>query len=483
MRHLSIFLDRLSSATQHSRAPWLILPVLLAYQAVLYGGIARAYQHVSVVLLPWLMSEHGFQLYVDINLGHAPGYLWWNALLYHLIPDHTLRLRLFTVLIATAITLLVYALGRRWWGQRAGLIAAALVTAWGPVVLQYLLYFEFTLGLLGVSALALWHRPNDVRQRPLLAGLVVGLMLLVKPQMIAVAAVFVVWRLISGRPRLLADLLRFGLGTALPLVSAGLALLVQGTLERALFYMTVYNRYAVEMARRWPSLDDLPVVALWMALVPLYAGAAVQRREPHRLLLLGLLVALCLPAFPIYGLFRLSGALPLVALASAGGLLWALEQKWHVLRSGAYAALALTLAAGAALPLYYRLKLGPAVEQYDALLPIVTWVQGETGAAAGARLWILPDIDPTGNFYALGGYVPPQFYTNTYPWYLAWPQTVSQYLASLEAHPPRYVVLVEKWRDQLHPAVLEYVAQRYQPVASADMPYGFDRVTLARRLP
>jgi len=465
-------------------ASWVILPALLAYQAVLYSGVARAYQHVSVVLLPWLMAEHGFRLYQHINLGHAPGYLWWNALLYRLVPDHTLRLRLFTVLISAAITLLVYRLGQRWWGQRAALVAAALVTAWGPVVLQYLLYFEFTLGLLATGALAAWHRPGGAAWRQLAAGLLVGLMILVKPQMIAAAGVFVIWRLLAGiRRQAASDLLRFGAGAALPLIGAALLLLAQGTLEQGIFYTTIYNRYAINMAARWPSLDDLPVVALWMLLVPLYVIAVTQRREPYSLVLLGLLLALCLPAFPIYGLFHLSGTLPMVALAAAGGLSWALTRPAQPVRTIACTALVLTLTTGLALPFYYRFRLGPTVEQYDALLPIVEWVRSETGAGPGTRMWILPDIDPTGNFYPLGGYLPPQFYTNTYPWYLAWPETTAQYLASLDADPPAYLVLVEKWRYQLPAAVMDYAEAHYQPVAAADMPYGLDRVTLAVRLP
>ncbi|MGQ9888299.1 MAG: ArnT family glycosyltransferase [Aggregatilineales bacterium] len=465
-------------------APWVILSALLAYQAMLYSGVARAYQHVSVVLLPWLMAEHGFQLYKDINLGHAPGYLWFNALLYRLVPDHTLRLRLFTVLIATAITLMVYRLGRRWWGQRAGLVAAALAAAWGPVVLQYLLYFEFALGLLAISALAAWHRLDEAAWRQLAAGSLVGLMILIKPQMIAVGGVFLVWRLIGGEwRRTTADLLRFSAGVALPLVGAAFVLLAQGTLERAIFYTTIYNRYAVDMAARWPSLDDLPVVALWMLMVPLYCVSVARRCEPHSLLLLGLLVALCLPAFPIYGLFHLSGALPMVALAAAGGLSWALTQSARRARTIVCAAFALTLITGLALPFYYRLRLGPTFEQYDALLPVVDWVKHKTGADPGTRLWILPDIDPTGNFYLLGGYLPPQFYTNTYPWYLAWPQTTAQYLANLDADPPAYLVLVEKWRYQLPAAVMAYAEAHYQPLATADMPYGLDSVTLAARLP
>jgi 4-amino-4-deoxy-L-arabinose transferase-like glycosyltransferase len=461
-----------------------MLAGLLVYQTVIYGWVARAYQHVSVVLLPWLIGEHGFQMYRDIHLGHAPGYLWWNALLYQLVPDHTLRLRLFTVLIAAAIMLLVYRLARGWWGTWAGIAGAALTAAWGPVVLQYLLYFEFTLGLLVLGALALWHRPAGAAWRPLAAGVVVGLMLLIKPQMAAVVVVFALWRLwAGGRRRAVTDVLRFGLGVSLPLAGAALALLAQGTLERALFYMTGYNRYAIDMAARLPSLENLLLVALWMALVPLYVIAVAQRHdERHGPLLLGLLLAMCLPAFPIYGLFHLSGALPLAALASAGGLSWALTRTARrVWRVYAYAALVLTLAAGLALPIYYRAKLGPVIDQYEALQPVVAWAQGETRAAPGTRMWILPDIDPTGNFYALGGYLPPQFYTNTYPWYMVWPETTAQYLDSLDAEPPAFVVFVEKWRDQIPAAVLAYAEQHYQPVASADMPAGLGRVTLAAR--
>lgn len=463
-----------------------VLPALIAYQVVMYGFIVRAYMHMSVVLLPYLMGTAGYSMYESINIGYPPGWLWFNALLNRLIPNHELRLRLGTVVIAVVLCLLVYMLGRRWWGEWEGLIAAALLATWGALMLEYLMYFEFALGLLGTAALALWHRHDSRGWQPFAAGVLVGLAVIVKHHALALMGVYVIWRLagLDWKAAIL-DLLRFSFGAMVPVVAVFLVLAQQGVLDYALYLMLGSHGAYFESASQPMGARDLLLLALWLALLPPFALQAVFRRSAWRgqeILLLGILLALCVPAFPRYGRFHLVGAVPVAALISAGAVHFLFQTKGRTLRR-TYAALALAgmLLVGIALPFYYRLQLGEIESQYGALRPLSEWVQAHTGAPATTRIWILPDIDPTTNFYAVSGYHPPLQYAQTYPWILAAPPLFERVMAGLEAAPPEYVLRVDDWRFQIPAAVMDYIEANYTLIAETVIPTEINNITLYRR--
>ena len=130
--------------------------------------------------------------------------------------------------------------------------------------------------------------------------------------------------------------------------------------------------------------------------------------------------------------------------------------------------------------------MGPRTGEYAALVPIAEWVGEETGASPGTRVWLLPDADPTGNFYAIGEYLPPTFWSQTYPWFHDVPGLTDRVIAGLEADPPPYAVVIERWRNDVPDDLLDYLAAHYAPIGemqqTVDPDYG-DTVTLYERLP
>ena len=462
------------------------LAALIAYQIVVYGFVMRAYLHMSVVLLPYLMGTPGYKMYESINVGYPPGWLWLNTLFYQLIPNHELRLRLGTVIIAVFINLLVYTLARQWWGEWAGFIASTLFVVWGVLMLEYLMYFEFALGLLSVAALTLWNKHDSRWWQPLLAGTLIGLAVIVKHHALAVAGVFVLWRLAGmDWKAAVVDVLRFGFGVALPIVVVLLVLAAQGVLEYGLYLMLGSHGDYFASASQSAGERDLVLLALWLALVPLFALKTVFRRRTWRskdILLLGLLIALCMPAFPRYGRFHLMGAVPIVALISAGTVVELFRYRSRsVLRIYAALATAVMVLVGAALPLYYRLRLGEIESQYGALQLLVEWVQVQTNAPPDTRMWILPDIDPTTNFYAVSGYLPPLQYSQTYSWILAASPLFERVMTSLDTEPPLYVIRVDDWRYQIPSAIEDYIETHYTTMAATVIPTEIHNVTLYRR--
>lgn len=461
------------------RAPdMLILAGLIMYQGVMYGWVIRAYLHVSVVLLPYLIGVRGYTLYDEINIGYPPGWLWFNSLLYRLLPADEARARLGTILIAVGITLIVYALGRKLWGRAGGLLAAALFATWGPLMLEYLLYFEFALGLLVSAAFLFWHERGAPARRVFAAGICVGLAVIIKHHTLAVIAAYGLWRLAHFDRRMFADGLYFGLGAALPIGFAGGIMALQGVLPYGLYLMTGFNTSYFDLATEIDlSIREIILLIAWLVPVPVLGLAALRRRDPRALLILLLLVALFAPAYPRYGRFHLSGALPFAALAGAGGLiaLWS-DVRWRQILTGGLAAGMIIMGAG--LPVYYRISLGMITSQYANLIPIVEWLRGY--APPETRLWVLPDIDPTGNLYAIGQYLPPAQYAQTYPWIIGSADLWARVLAGLESDPPVYVVRVDNLRFQVPQPVWDYVDAHYTAFDQTTVPE-LGALTLYRR--
>ncbi len=482
----------IESPAEHNVIPgrvWVFLAALVAYIAAMYGWVARIYIHYSVVGIPWLLRQPGYRLYENVADQHAPGSIWLNALLCALLPGHLLRARLSMIVLMALCIVLIFWLARRWWGLHAGLAGAALFAAWGPVIMDRPMYYEVVLALLVLAAVAVWHRSEAPWWRPVLAGLLIGLGVLVKQQGLAVLAVFVIWRLLSLDFRTaLPDVGRFVLAAGVVVGLVALVFAIQGRLDDALFWIWTFNTrpgYA-DSTRQAMAAREAVLLAGWLALVPLFALFVIPRREQWRregILLLGLLPALCTPAYPRYARFHLSGAVPVVALIGTGALAYALEaarrggalKRW-LLRAYIAGAAALLLVAFA-LPTYYRLKLGPRVGEYEALIPIGEWLAENTDAQPGTRVWLLPGIDPTDNFYAINGYPPPTYWVQTYKWYHSVPGLTGRVIDALDADRPRYAILIERWHDQVPDGLLEYLEAHYVPIGEMEVGHEYGKAT------
>lgn len=478
------------------RWAWGLLAALAAYQAAMYGWVMRIVLNNSVVLKPWLLSQPGYRLYDNVIDIRLPGSVWLQLALYPLLPDPILRARLSMIVLTCLSTGIIFWLARRWWGWPAALVGAAFYALWGPVIMDHLMYFDVLLGFLALLAVAAWPRTGAPWWRPVLAGVLVGLALLVKQHALAVVAVFVIWRTAGGAlwrdwRGALADIGRFVPAAALPLVLVLAILGLQGRLPDALFWVWrhAWGQYLPNQARSVTQARELLLMAGWLAHVPLFAFHALPQREGWRregILLLGLLPALCAPAFPRYGRFHLSGAMPVVALLGAGAAHYALRSMrsgsaWERRLLRLYSAgVACLLLVALALPGYYRVRLGPRIGEYEALVPLGAWVAEETGAAPGTRVWLLPEYDPTNNFYAITGYLPPTLWVQSAKMSQV-PGLNERMIAALEADSPRYAVLFHRWRSRNPEVLLIYLEEKYTPIAEADLPHDIGRVTLYER--
>jgi len=464
-----------------------VLLLLILYQAAMYMWVSRAYIHVTGVLFPWLLTQPGYRLYDTMNLSYPPVYIWFSLAFMQLIPDHSLRLRLGTVIIAALISLLIFVQARRWWNTQTALLAVVFFAAWGPFMLGYMMYFEFVLGLLSISAVVIWWADSKGWWRPLVAGLLIGLAVVIKQQALALIVILVIWRLAKRDWKAaLRDIFIFGLGVFIPLGLVGVVLAAQGVLERALFLMTTYNRPRITLGFQPPDLQNILLLMIWLGLLPLFAfytWRAPAKTRLDRLLLLVLIFVLFTPAFPNYGRFHLTGAMPFVSLMSAGVIhdLFSVRRT-PLARTYGIVVMIFILFVGTSIPIIYRIAAGPQERQYEALMPVSEWVKKESGAPPGTRIWILPDIDPTGNFYPISGYLPPAFYSNTYRlWFVTWPDTTTRVLAGLESDPPPYIAVIDDWHYQLPEVLREYLANHYDPFAKSEIFEYIGPVTLYQR--
>ncbi|NPV67271.1 MAG: hypothetical protein HPY64_09025 [Anaerolineae bacterium] len=442
---------------------------------------------MSVVALPWVMNHPAYRLYDNIRIGYTPGHLWLGAWLTTLIPDPILRLRLSMAVVVTLTLLALAWLARKWWSPGIAVVTAAAYVAWGPVLMDHALYFEVMMGFYTLLALMCWHEVETHRWRIFLAGLLIGLVLITKNQGVLVPGAFILWRVAAAPARNWRatgrDLLLFSLGVTILPATAATILLAQGLLERALVQFGATLDTYIGQYSRWPSLSDGLLLAVWLALVPVYLIDALRRRAfwGQRAMLLALLLLVMLtPVYPRYGRFHLSGAVPFVALMTAGGLdtLWQGRQRFA--RGAAVVLLLLVFLPGFVLPVYYRIKLGPLNAELDTHYPLAAWVRQETGAPPGTQVWILPDIDPTDNFYPVSGYLPPRFWMQAY-FFESTPGVADALRAALEADPPPYVLVIERWRNQIPGMQLAYLNERYVVLDTAEMPNDLESVTLYRR--
>jgi 4-amino-4-deoxy-L-arabinose transferase-like glycosyltransferase len=177
----------------------ILLAVLLA---------ALAARVVAALMLGDAFRFEDEAIYVDaaarirngVGLGaryeNVPGYPAFLAILGAVAPDHVVLLRLIQAVLAGLGCILCFGLGRRLGGDLAGLVAAGLF-ALDPllVVSAALLYPEAVAGLvLSASLLAAWEGIRRDRLLPVaVAGLLLGILALLRPVGLALTPVMLAW--------------------------------------------------------------------------------------------------------------------------------------------------------------------------------------------------------------------------------------------------------------------------------------------------
>ena len=133
----------------------------------------------------------------------APLYPWWLALQLWLFGPGLLAPRIAQCLLGAATTLLTWALGRRAFGPKEGLLAAALAATYWVLV-----YFDGELLLptlsIPLNLLALWASlslaNSPSRKRVLAAGVAWGVSALVRPNVLLLMPFLAGWLLLRARP-------------------------------------------------------------------------------------------------------------------------------------------------------------------------------------------------------------------------------------------------------------------------------------------
>lgn len=473
---------------------WGGLGLMLVYQAAMYGGIMRIVVSGSVLFLPWLIRQPGYALYKNILVQYTPGGLWLWAALDPLCSACLGRIRLEMIIVTSILTLLVFFLSRRLWSDRAGLVGAALLAIWGPVFMDHLMYFEVIMGLMLLFALMVWHKPSGEWWRPWVAGIFVGLAVLVKQHALAVVGIFIVWRLlVRGVSFPLKDNGLFLLGVGVVLALGALALVFKDHLQDALFWAWSFNwgPYLRESSRL-PDASTVLLLLAWLSVVGIYAWTAIRSRRvgTPELLMLGLIPALLLPAFPRFGRFHLGAAVPIVALVGAGASP-AMFTRPGKLRNKASLLLSRLVVWGEillhvvalALPTYYRVKLGPLVDEYAPLVPVADALTADYGLRPGERLWNATEVDPTFNLYAIGGFLPPRVWVPVYPWFQSVPGVTERVRTAVAGDPPPVAVVFERWRPLVPHPLIEHLEANYERVGVLEVPDEYGTVTIYRLLP
>jgi 4-amino-4-deoxy-L-arabinose transferase-like glycosyltransferase len=140
----------------------------------------------------WTTTPYGI---LHASAWKAPGYPAWIGFWYWLVGHHVLAVRLVQAFIGIPVIVLTWLLARRLFGPRVAILSAFVVAIF-PMVWQYEeLYFSESLSTpLTLLALLLLLTGPRTRQRALLAGLVIGVSLLIRPSdVLLLAGAVVAW--------------------------------------------------------------------------------------------------------------------------------------------------------------------------------------------------------------------------------------------------------------------------------------------------
>lgn len=134
----------------------------------------------------------------------APLYPYFLAVAKLAVGADLWRVRLIQIVIGALACGVLYLAGRRWFGARAGLVAGVMLALYPPAIFFDALIQKANLGLLWMTLL-LWAlslvRERASRWRLLLAGGVLGLLMLTREETLLLVPVLALWILFAERER------------------------------------------------------------------------------------------------------------------------------------------------------------------------------------------------------------------------------------------------------------------------------------------
>jgi 4-amino-4-deoxy-L-arabinose transferase-like glycosyltransferase len=190
-------------------------------------GLYRDEAYNGLDALSVLDGRHA--LFFPANNGREPAYIYLTAAAIALVGRSATAVRLAAAVVGSLTTLVVFLLGREWFGRRVGLLSAWLwaVTVWSVHLGRIGLRVSLLAGLL---ALAFWLGTLAYRRQKawlwLAAGLAYGagfytyLAMRFTPVLLLMLLLYLLWQ--KRWARLWPGVVWFGLGTAVALFPLGL---------------------------------------------------------------------------------------------------------------------------------------------------------------------------------------------------------------------------------------------------------------------
>lgn len=163
----------------------LLIAVLITYMVFVYTQMLIDLPTGSA-LIPYLQA-HGYQLYDDIILQYPPFLFAIGTALTHIFENPDFRFRFPDLILSISIVCMVYKVGQREFGGNTGVIAAVFCALWQPSLSRPApFYFEHVIAFL--TLLAFWYR-----RFPVIAGILLMLAIMTKPQAILLWSLFALW--------------------------------------------------------------------------------------------------------------------------------------------------------------------------------------------------------------------------------------------------------------------------------------------------
>ena len=458
--------------------------VLLLFQAWSYFRILPLILGPRVILQPWLMSK-GFILYDQIADLHTPLMPLLLSIMAPLFHELFELARAALVALLTLTTLLTFVVGKRKSGWLGGLWAVWFFTMWSYTFMFMKLWHEAFLAPL-FMLLFLFEGPSGTarsRRSQILLGCLGGVLFLFKQQAVVPFAVFVLWSLFTEPGLHSARALRWrkigwiGMGAALPVLAFSAYQFLHAHTLRGFWYWTLgYHLEGayVSQAGLRPTVEQAGLIVSAGLLVPaaaLFFIEAARKKDPSWKtfgILLSMLLAGCITAYPRFNFFHLQPALPVLAVLSSLTLSHAIRRAGsaRIFPTGIAMALSVfwTLCPGYG---NYRPVFKPTnrrpIYEYSTVIPLVETLRPYVKSTD--RLYVFPDYESNSNLYYCMRRTPPSFWIFHYPWFLS-DRIRARILESLEASPPDCVVYFPDWFGTVSaaPDIDRYIKTNYRLV-------------------
>jgi hypothetical protein len=439
---------------------------LIAWFLIAASGVVlwrtQYYVDYEVSVLPWLVGK-GWQLYGDVVDQHPPLLLWLLSLVGG-DPGRPLQAVIVGLhLLTLALTYRAASAAAGAWG---GLGAAALGALWLHAFEATHLWFDAALAPLYLVVAEMVVRRGVARHgRPVLSdaalalvlGVLMGVAVLIKQHAGLAAVVVGVWLAALGRDGRRKRLGAFGLGLGVPLLLAVGWLWLQGTLGEAWYWVVQYSLesgYALEAALPVPSGGEWAVLGALYACLAAFGAVVWLRLVPWRtaLVMVGLIAAATLPAWPRYGRFHLGAVVPLLAVAGGVGavLLWQEARKGTagtrpVAAVGLLAVALSAIAAGAQtwqVLVDWRQLGEPRAPFEGSAEPLRAWVDGVSPRGEPVFTYNLDLL-----LYRVLEREPPKPLVPQLPWIVGARDMEGEMWRGVERAAPRVVLVSDGWWD------------------------------------